>query len=70
MQRIRMDIAPGVVGREERDSAQFASPRKRFMQREYGESPHHPASPSAKHRRLSTEHRLSTDSLGSTSDRR
>ena len=48
-------------------SSSFASPpRKRYLA-DYSGAPagHSPA----KHRRLSTEHRLSTDSLGSTGDR-
>ncbi len=58
--RIRMEIGPA---QHERDQS-FVSPRKRYL-REFengGGSP-------AKNRRLSTEHRLSTDSLGSTGDR-
>jgi len=66
MQRVRMEIGPqnplmGGVLREDRDG-NFASPRKRYRDFDNG-------SPSAKNRRLSSEHRLSTDSLGSTSDR-
>ena len=51
--------------RDERDGA-FVSPRKRLMRdmRDFENG-----SPSSKNRRLSNEHRLSTDSLGSTSDR-
>ena len=52
-----------MMGRDDRDGA-FVSPRKRLMQRDFDNG-----SPSAKHRRMSSEHRLSTDSLGSTSDR-
>ena len=48
--------------RDDRDGG-FLSPRKRLM-REFENG-----SPSAKHRRLSSEHRLSTDSLGSAGDR-
>jgi hypothetical protein len=66
MQRVRMEIGPQSAlhtgGRDDRN-ANFISPRKRFM-REFDNG-----SPSAKNRRLSVEHRLSTDSLGSTSDR-
>merc|ERR1719397_2509222 len=64
--RVRMEIGPQSphLGptRDERD-ANFVSPRKRYM-RDFENG-----SPSAKNRRLSSEHRLSTDSLGSTSDR-
>ena len=67
MQRVRMEIGPQnpLLGssRDDRD-ANFISPRKRYMQRDFDNG-----SPSAKNRRLSVEHRLSTDSLGSTSDR-
>jgi len=66
LQRVKMEIGPQnpLLGpnRDERDSS-FVSPRKRYM-RDFENG-----SPSAKNRRLSTEHRLSTDSLGSTSDR-
>ncbi len=59
--RVKMEIGPTPHHPDREPS--FASPRKRFL-KEYpdGQSP-------AKHRRLSTEHRLSTDSLGSTGDR-
>lgn len=64
--RVRMEIGPQSPhlgpARDERD-ANFVSPRKRYM-RDFENG-----SPSAKNRRLSSEHRLSTDSLGSTSDR-
>ena len=46
-----------MMGRDDRDGA-FVSPRKRLMQRDFDNG-----SPSAKHRRMSSEHRLSTDSL-------
>lgn len=66
LHRVRMEIGPQnpLLGpnRDERD-ANFVSPRKRYM-RDFDNG-----SPSAKNRRLSSEHRLSTDSLGSTSDR-
>jgi len=66
LHRVRMEIGPQNPhldsNRDERD-ANFVSPRKRYM-RDFDNG-----SPSAKNRRLSSEHRLSTDSLGSTSDR-
>jgi len=65
--RVKMEIGRDnhnyMMGRDDRDGA-FVSPRKRLMQRDFDNG-----SPSAKHRRMSSEHRLSTDSLGSTSDR-
>ena len=67
--RVKMEIgreSHNYLGmRDERDSG-FLSPRKRLMRdaRDFENG-----SPSAKHRRLSSEHRLSTDSLGSAGDR-
>ena len=70
LSRVKMEIGReshnylGLRG-DERDSG-FLSPRKRLMRdtRDFDTG-----SPVAKHRRLSSEHRLSTDSLGSAGER-
>ena len=62
-----MEIGPSPSSNHERDRdpSSFASPRKRFLK----DYPGAPGPSPAKHPRLSTEHRLSTDSLGSAGDR-
>lgn len=72
MARVRMDIGPVSRDRNDQSPTSFLSPRKRYLRDFDGPTSSGSAATGvspAKHRRLSTEHRLSTDSLGSTGDR-